>query len=258
MGFLLPLLLGCAKPVEAPEDLDGLVHYLWQRYDDGSDEELRAALANLEPLVAEVQEGTLTDLTAAEADVVPRGDADPADAQGMYLARDVDCALAPLEEILYDLDQKGLYEAATGDDVYERYDRAYTTDFDAYVARTAPQLGWDVTYVPSPSVVAAYTAEVSGGLRYVPEADGVGPLLVARTWMPEPATFEEGENDSFTQDYQVEVYWTRGDATAHVYGMWRELAYLGLTSDDAGVIGLILDGLSDWDDDTEVVCGAGQ
>lgn len=257
---MFPLVLAlsaCREPVEAPADLDGLVRFFWAEYDGGSDEALRVAASNLDAIFADGK-GTVGALSDAEAAVVEvDGAPDLALAHGLYVSRALACDLAPLEEILYDLDQEGIYEAATGEEAYDAYDRAYTTDLDAYVAREAPQVAWDVTYVAPDSMLPRYTARVLGGLRWVPapaegEA-GIGPVLLARTWMPAPAVFDEGSH-RFDQDYQVEVYWARDGQTAHLYGMWRELEYFGMTLENDGVKSLILDGLYDFDDDTEAVC----
>lgn len=257
---MLLLLVACAKPIEAPKDLDGLVHWFFTNYDTATDEEMRVAAANLAPLVQESSRGTVTDLSEEEQATVaidpPR---DPAEATGMFVAGPIACTLADLEVVNYALDQEGLYEAVTGDEEYIRYSRAYTTDIARYEARTDAFLGWRTTYTVKP-VATEYTAEIDGGMRYVPagEDEGdVGPVVLSRSVLPSPATFAEETSDYFDQDYQIDVMLADGDASVHVYAAWRDLSSLGLTDESEGVQNLMLDGFEDFDRDTELVCAAG-
>lgn len=251
-------LMACAAPVEAPEDLDALFHYLFEKYEAGSDAELLAAAANLEPLLQEDAQGLVSTLSAAEQATVELGSArDPAEATGMYVAGPLDCAFEDTERLLYALDQEGLYEEATGSESYDAYDRVYTSDFDAYAARETPFLGWTTTYTVTP-VLTTYTAVISGGMRWVPEADGVGPFFMQRSWLPDPASFEDEDTDDyFDQDYQLDVVLPGGQGAVHAYAMWRDLSSLGLVDEDSTVQNLLLDGLVDYYEDAETVCAAG-
>jgi len=259
-ALLLPLVLvGCKKPVEAPEDLDSLLHFLWATYETGSDEELLAAAANLGPLVQEASSGLVSHLTDAEQATV---DLDPprdiALATGVFVAGPMACPMAPLERILYALEQEQIYEEATGKESYDAYERHYTSDFAAYEARTEPYLTWQTTYTVTP-VFSTYTAVISGGMRFVPEVDGVGPMVIQRSWLPSPAVFENDDGpDYFDQDYQLDVLLPDGDdASVHAYATWRDLRSAGLQDESAGVQGLLIGGLEDYDRDTEVVCATG-
>ncbi len=248
------LLLACSRPVEAPADLDGLFHWFFTNYETASDEEMLAAAANIKPFILEEGEGTVTDLTAAERATSPvEGNLDPSLATGIYLQGPVACPFDKMEQVHYDLDQNGLYEEATGDPPYIEYKRTYTSDLGAYEARETPFLSWHTVYTVKP-VTEEYEAEVSGSIRYVPAADGVGPVVVERAVVPTPALFEEGSNDYFNQDYQIDVMLGDGGGSVHGYAVWRDLSSLGLTDEDPAVQSLILNGLTDFDRDTEEVC----
>jgi len=252
------LFVACAKPEPAPADLDGLVHLFFAKYDTATDEELRAAAVNLLPLLQEPSRGLVDDLTAEEQATVrvdpPR---DPADATGMFVAGPIACTLADLEVVNYALDQEGLYEAVTGDEEYIAYDRVYESDLAAYEARTDPFLTWRTTYTVQP-VMSEYTAEIDGGMRFVPALDGVGPVVMSRSTLPSPATFAGETDDFFDQDYQIDVMLGDGDTSVHVYVAWRNLSSLGLEDESAGVQDLLLNGFEDFDRDTELVCAAGE
>lgn len=255
---LLLLAVGCASTKPVPADLDGLAHWFWQHYDAGTDEEIAEATVALHAAIdgdalKKAETGTLTDLTTAEAELVPLdAPPDPAAARGMVLANVIGCTLEELEPILYALDQDQLYP-----DVYDAYGRVYTTDLDAYVAREAPQLGWQ-SDIEATILGSTYTERVLAGLRWSPAVEGSGdwgPVLLGRAWIPEPAAFED-ENKSFDQDFQLEIYWERSPGEVlHVYALWREMSYgSGLTTDSDTVVGIILDNLVKWDDQTTALC----
>lgn len=256
---MLFLLVACAEPpVEAPEDLDSLFHWFFANYETATDEEVRAAADNLLPLVQEATRGTVTDLTDDEQATVELDPArDVADVTGIYITGPVGCTIADMEAVHYALDQEGLYETATGEESYIAYDRVYTSDLAAYEAREEPFLAWETTYTIAP-VTEEYTAVIDGGMRYVAEADGVGPVVLDRAYLPSPATFTNPEtSDYFGQDYQMDIMLPDGDASVHAYAVWRDLSSLSLTDESEGVQNLILDGLEDFDRDTELVCAAG-
>ncbi|MDP2305015.1 MAG: hypothetical protein Q8P18_03205 [Pseudomonadota bacterium] len=266
---MLLLLVGCVPPVEAPTDLDALFHWFFVNRDTASQEELDAAAANLLPFASESTRGTVTHLTEGEQAVVAMTTpADPANATGIFITGPVACSFEDFERVHYALDQEGLYETATGDESYIEYDRAYTSDLAAYEAREAPTLSWDTTYTIEP-VLARYTADIKGGMRFVPasagdtDEEGVGPVVIERAHLPSPAIFEgRGEaegGDFFDQDYQLDIMLpdAAGTGSVHAYAVWRDLSSLGQTDESEGVQNLILDGLEDFDRDTELVCAAG-
>ncbi|MCP4806063.1 MAG: hypothetical protein GY884_12040, partial [Proteobacteria bacterium] len=45
-----------------------------------------------------------------------------------------------------------------------------------------------------------------------------------------------------------------GDDFVHLYGIWRELD-VGLTTESDGLVNTTMNGMRDWDDQTEVLCG---
>lgn len=258
--MLLPLLLlGCKAVDPAPADLDGLLHWFWQRHDEGLDEELHEGVRNafdlvdVEALDEAVQDGSLTDLTADEAALVGVTDRDPALAAGVYLLNVFQCDLATLQPILYAQDQATLYPG-----VYDAYQRTYTDSVEDYAQAVAHDLTWDTVY--SSSILgASYTADTRGGLRRVPVEDAEvaphGEVILQRTYMPLPAAFEN-DNKSFDQDYQVEVYVDAGGGRVlHLYGLWRSADYgSGFDAENESVQRLLLNGLADWDDQTETLC----
>jgi hypothetical protein len=268
----LLLLLACKATDPAPEDLDGLAHYLWQKYDAGTDAELAEAVRQLDaalgPLAVE-QHGaadaylsepltyTLTDLSREESDLVLPGDArDPAIARGFVMINPLPCTMAQAERFVYAQDQLALYP-----DAYSAYDRQYRSDLGAYESRAAPTLGWDVSLTAT-TVGITYSEELAGGIRYVPELDAEqspwGWFSVNRAWLKEPACFGDDcdhPDARFDQDFQLEVHYERADTTVvHAYFVWREAEYFGISQDDDALVNLQTDGFIDWDADTAALC----
>jgi len=255
----LLLLAGCLDntPIQpAPEDRDGLFHWTWVNYESASDTDLADATLKLDAAVdggsldpAAPLKGGLKDLTRDElTQVAMENGADPAKGRGLYIVNTFDCTLDKLEQIVSALDQKSQYP-----DAYDTYSRSYTSDHDAYFARTTNELGWD-TSIGSAILQAKYTEHLLGGMRRV-ETSPLGPILFARTWMTAPAVFQ-GDGTHFDQDYQIEVFYERSPGhILHAYGMWREIRIDGLlTTDDAGMVNIIMDNLVKWDDQTAKLC----
>lgn len=248
------LLLACKQPDPAPRDLDALAHDLWAHYATEDADALVADLRDLRGIVDEDElpmEGTFTDLTEDEAGLVDV-DRDPAPALGMFTIGFVGCSPADLERVLYATNQDELYP-----DNYVSYQRAYTSNFDAYEARTTPHLTWDTDYEVDVPLFGAYAAAIHGGQHFAPDGDD-GPYLLSRTVMPEPA---DGDPDTVVLDVdlQIEAYYPHDGGMVHLFGMWRHIDLGGgFGTDDPASVGLIVDGMIDWDDKTTEVCEEGR
>ncbi len=249
--------VACKKVEPAPADLDGLLHLFWQRYDDGDDAELDAALHDLDEVIDgaalhESFDGTISRLTTDEAAQVGVTDRDPVLAAGIFLVNVFECDPGQLEEILSYPAQDELY-----DGVYSAYSRSFDTPLDDWLAGDDARVDYGIAYTAD-IVGAEYVANSRGALRRV-EADDFGPFVAQRSYMPAPAEFEEGSNKSMDQDYQLEVYWTSAGHVVHAYGMWRQANFgSGFDSEGAAAQRLLLNGLLDWDDDTAALCAEGR
>lgn len=282
--MLLLALLACKHPDPAPADLDGLMHFAWQKYDDGLDEELADAVVHLDAAIADASvdalgsaDGYLTDwftltvsdLTKEEqALVLPDDERDPAGARGFVVVNPLPCTVDQVERFVYEADQKALYP-----DAYDAYSREYTSSLEDYQARATHTLTWHTDLVATTSGFT-YRELLDGGIRHVPAIDDArspfGAFVVNRTWLTEPACFfdpahpEDGcasdDPDSsahFTQDYQLEIQYERaGGTVVHMYVIWREAEYFGIDQESDWLMGEQMKGLVDWDDDTAALCAA--
>lgn len=254
---------GCntTLPELAPDEVDHNVRWFWVHGDSADEATLLDGAAKLAvagkadtrtaPLKGQMRER----LTAEEVAVVGLTGVDPAAARGLLVVNLFDCTLDKLEGILIALDQKAQYQG-----VYDAYDRRYTSDADAFLARTTPKLSWDVDVKASLPIGDTYTSKLKGGVRRVKgPADGPtkGDVLITRTWLTEPATFLTNSGSWFRQDYQVEIYWEHAPGRIfHAYGMWRDImaAGVGLGIEDNGFFNIVLDNLVKWDDETAKLC----
>ena len=245
--LLLLTTIACRGVDPAPEDLDGLVHYFWQHPAD--DEALAEGTLQLHAAVGadleDTTDGVLSRLTDEEVALVDGVDDDPAQAAGIYMVNRFACDFDVLEQLLVATDQA---EQRRG--TYESYERTYTSDAEAYLAGTVPELTWDIS-LEATVVLSTYSSELSGGIRRVDTE--AGRMLFARTWFREPASFRN--NNTWDQDYQMEVYYERapGDIV-HLYAMWRELEVSGFSSESESIQRSVLNGMADWDRDTEDLC----
>ncbi len=261
LGATARLLGACKKVEPAPKELDDLLHWFFEKYSEGTDEELAEGAVNLYDAVdagsfEELMDGSITDLSEDNAELVGVTGQNPSEAAGVYLVNVYACTPPKLEPILLARNQDELYEG-----IYDRYDRTYTSSRDDFEARVSPTMTWDVQYEAS-LLGAGYVADLEGGLRHVEAIDDElsphGPVLLSRTHLVEPARFES-DNKSQEQDYQIEIWMKqRSGHLLHVYGLWREADYGGTTnSDNEGVQRLLLNSLADWDDTTEEHCADG-
>ncbi len=235
----LTLLLACA-PDPAPDDVDGLLHWSWTQFELASDEQWVEAATKLP---TDGQEGEQSRLVEDEVAHIAWGaESDTELARGMYIANTFSCDLSRLEEILIARDQSVQYE-----DVYERYDREYTSDLEDFQSGVSSSVAWDVE-LEGEYVGTAYTERLHGGVRRVEGA------LIARTWISEPVAFEEGSDWWWPTDVQIEVFAQQDTEIVHLYGIWRELDIGSLSTEDDGLVNLTRGGMRDWDDRTEELC----
>jgi hypothetical protein len=264
LSLVLPLLAACmdnTPVVAAPSDFDGNVHFLWENYGTGTDQDIVDAVNKLHTIVqgatrTDAKKGGITHLSTDDIKtVMARADADPSQARGMYLINEFACTLDKVTTITIALDQDTQYPG-----VYNSYKRTYTSDSAGFTAGTTPTLSWS-SDIGASLLDAKYTSTVSGAVRKVtPPTDDPtpfgGPILLVRAWLPSPAVFED-MGPIFDQDYQLEVYYERAPgALIHVYPMWRHMAIPSVneSTDDDSVVNLITNDLQSWDQQTAALC----
>ena len=254
----MAMMTGCQPPEPLPEDLDGLIHFVWSSWDPGESSALAESIGSLNEAVGadellSVYKGSLSPLSLEQAQLVGVQE-DPSSAQGLFVAREFDCDIARLEEVLIAVEQDELYP-----DSYDAYSRQYTSSLSDWEADETDRLTWSVEYETS-LLGSSYSTQVEGGLRRVQgiQSDVVecDTALIGRFAMTEPAEFETGSNQELLLNFQVEIFYERTSGTiTHLYGMWQQANLgAGLSTDDEGVQTIILNNMASWDDQTEELC----
>jgi hypothetical protein len=258
--LVLLSILGCKNVDPAPAGLDGLAHYLWDHFDDVETDALSAGIINLHAAIdgesrVDVTDGSISNLSGEQLASFGMDDEDSSRAYGIYMANLVEgCSLEDIEYLTYAADQDVLHPGT-----YVSYDREYTTDVDAYLAGDEELLTWLTTYEVS-GFASDYIASLDGWLRRVPEVDTVstpyGPVLLSRAVLTEPAFFSGSDERALYQDYQMEIYYERAPKEIlHFYVIWRDMVPLANQDFSAeSTQRLVLDGLAQWDQDSESYC----
>lgn len=265
--WTMPLLLsalGCKKVEDVPADLDGAMHFLWTHLEEGTDEELVSGVISLDGALGgatleETTDGSISRLTAPEVEPLGVTDRDPALAAGIVMGNLITCNVEMVAEILTWPEQDVLYPG-----VYQSYARTYHGDIGTFLDGGADTLEWSLDY-GAKVISSDYTGHTEALMRRVgteafgEEETSITKAYVVRYFAPDPAVFEEGSSRTFEQDYQFEVYWNRGSGeTLHAYSMWRQANWgVGFTSEDESVQRLLLNGMADWDKDTDDICAEG-
>ena len=252
---------GCAPLDPAPEDLDGLFHYLWDHYDEGADEELSDAAVNAHAVVdgdalSDPLDGTVTALDRDALEAVGMPDhSDPSIPVGLFRVGALPCTLDQVERATISDELVELYP-----DLIDACDRSYLTDVDAYLAGDESTLAWE-SLVEDSLAGTAYSKRMLGGVRRVPGAGDTtprGPVLIQRAWLPEPAVFE-GDDYYWDQDYQVDLYLERAPGEVlHFMALWRSVGMGTITSENEFMQTMILKARADWDERTAELCEAGE
>jgi hypothetical protein len=256
--WLMCFSVGCKAVDAAPKELDDLIHFFWNEFENEDEAILAEALVNLNKAVdgrtfEDVMDGTLSPLSDGDMKVVELKGMKPAKAQGLFIANVLQCNREQMLAVLTHKHQDELY------DTYNSYERNFFSSRSDFLDKSADSLDWDVTYGAA-ILGADFTSFAFSGLRRINkidnEASPFGDVYLARTWAPVPFEFQDNSNKTISQDYQIEVFYPRAPGEmVHVYGMWREADFgIGFSTDDEGVQRIALNNMAGWDTKTEENC----
>ncbi len=262
-ALILTLSAACTSLDTAPAQLEDLLPWAFAHYESASDGEFAAAIVNLSAAATAVSidnplRGELHHrLDYPDINYLHLNDRNPQNAQGLYLLNTFHCTLTQLEKVLKFRDQGYLYP-----DQYNLYQSNFTSSEADYMARKTSFLYWS-TYLSATKGLWTMNETLVGALRFIPDQGATksphGAALIARTYMPEPAHFEDADK-LWLQDYQVEIYYEQEPGRIlHAYGMWRQVD-LGafFHSDSDSFVDNVSSALVDWDKMTESDCAAGK
>ncbi|GEM_PF-3049294 len=257
-------LVGCGPQAEpVPDDLEGLFHFLWAERSTASDEDLHAALVNLDALVdgASLSEPllgrseSLDDVEQAQSFWVGDDVPDPAGAAGMTLVDPIQCDRETIARFMTQADQQAFFDG------FDAFEREFLEDWESWVAQETERVSWDEAQTVSMPIDVTYDAEFRGGARWVPPLDDEGSSPLGRfflVWhnLVQPAVFTSGEGE-FTQEVKIALVYAPGDdRVVHVQGLWREIHAGLVDSETEAILDLTLDAILDIDQAMGDVCGA--
>lgn len=257
------LCAGCAPPQvpSAPDALDENVKWFWVNADSASDGTLLTAA---QKLAVAAKADTRTSpfkgqnrqrLTSEDLTPVGLQQNDPSTARGLLVVNLFDCTLERLASILSDPAQNTLYPGVWTSNV-----RTLESDRQPFLDQTEPLLRWSADISITFPIADTYTSVIKGSLRRVkPPSAEVFPsdVLLSRVWLTAPATFGPNSTSSFTQNYELHLYWEQSPGRVlHAVGAWRELRVgaLDKTLEDDDFFTLNLNELVDWDGKTASLC----
>jgi hypothetical protein len=263
---------GCAA-AEAPEGLDDLSRFLFDRFQPAEGLEAGAQETEIRDAVSKIADefagqnialdapftGTLKDLerdNVADLEGVGSRADDIELAQGFALANLTNCGIQ--QEVNLVMANRAM---EIHPDVYESYDKAFDGDEVAFKNGDVDLMTWVTTYkIQTPPVGSAYEAKLRAGGRRVRgvEGEAIGDIFMTRVHLLEPAQFD-GEGSSFDLDFQMEVYFEDGDgAIKHFYGMWRRMVLGPVDSSSELFIGQTLSGFVDVENRVDAACVEGR
>ena len=175
------LFAACSAPVEAPEDFNELMSYIFLHTMTEDDAVLDAGITNLLAFSAEnlevLQEGyAIENLSQASLDSTGVAFPPLDDVYGVALQYSVDY---PSRDIAY------CNTAVDGEEVYSAnyisYDRESLSDLDCFLARTCPTFRYRSTIRTSLPLGAEMLSRYINELRWVDQEEGTA--FIQRAWM---------------------------------------------------------------------------
>ncbi len=179
--MLIVTLFACSAPIEAPEDFNDLLSYLFEHTMDEGDDALIAGANNLLAFVGdnenELREGyAVNNLTQAALDSTGETLTVSDETYGVTLQYSV---AHSVEKIAY------ANTAADGMDVYPAnylsYEREHLSDLDCFLNRTCQSFRYRSTILSSLPLGAEMLSSYINELRWI-ELES-GPAFVQRAWM---------------------------------------------------------------------------
>jgi hypothetical protein len=255
--MLFFILVACNKVEPAPADIDGLSHFFWQQFDLDDDDQLNAGISNsvlaIDPdNLQEPLRGTISNLSPEELSLIGKEDQDPNAMSGIFFANIVHCSLEDIEKAVYATNQDERHDG------YEEYNREYTSDLNAYQSREVNRLTWQTNYTVN-YLNKPLSVEINGAIRHVTgsaESAEQESSILARGVLTDDAYLGDSETTGMFQDYQLEVYFPISqNESVHFFTIWREMVIgAGLDFSTEGMQDFVLDGMIEWDLDTEEGC----
>ena len=123
---------------------------------------------------------------------------------------------------------------------------------ECFLSGECAELSWTITITDS-LLGKSMTYDLRVELRRL-----LSGVLLVRSWMPEPAVLEGGEEvlTFFDQSYHIEAFIPQSvTSNLHFYATWNSGGIQGVDATGDFWINQHLAGLQDWNDQLDVLCG---
>lgn len=221
---VLVSVMACAKPPEAPEDLDALTHYLIREWNNEDPAVMEAGVANLMAFLdgvdldreVSVQDRAWEITSLAEEDVedIDHPGRDPSITYGVGVAM---ASNRPIEDHVSWQLQSDLVEA---EPTAVQYDRDWEDDTElCFGDRGCPVL-LTVNEIERQNLLMSLAFTYHKHFRWVEMEDGQAGMI-SRGWITESVEGAQGRSQLW-QTYNVEAWLPDGDRTRRYQVLWAE------------------------------------
>ncbi len=237
-------LFACSPPVEAPEELGELLLFTFAEFDNEDDEYLTATLDGFTDFLlgvdmeGDINERAFTPPILTDEDLgtatAPAG-ADPDEQVNVGVSA---LSSATMSQTLGLIAEPNQVCITADSSVY--YQRTFDTELDCFVDETCDWL--EVTNeTRTESVLADVWIDTLGEFRRVRREDDDDAVIFGRTWMPEQAVSDDGDN-TWDSRYTLDLWLPHPtDATIlRMTVMWSSVSF----ADDL-YVGLVKNGLDE-------------
>lgn len=220
--MLLPLLIGCAAPIEAPTELSDLSGWLYEAC-GGDEETLAVGMENLRVLLTDPPEdGYLLDPLSADniADIT-HPDRDPSAALGLAISTQSPFSPTAHVALMELTDLTPISPSA------ETYDRSFLSDPGCFPDGCDELITTSDIYRSNLLLSMGFT--IDKDYRQVTLQDG-RVAFIARGWMAQSAHGEDGSNHLW-QSYELDIWLPTDSGSLRMLAMWSEGEYTGVGED---------------------------
>ena len=214
-------LFACSAPIEAPEDLNDLLSYVFLHTMDEEEDQLRAGLDNMHLFAQEneeeLQEGfTVKQLSQAALDSTPESFIEDPDLYGVAVQYDVPFSSRDIAYCNTVVNGAEVYSAN-----YLSYERENLSDLDCFLAQSCPTFRFRSTINSSLPFGVEMISRYINELRWVDYGDGMA--FVQRSWMDGDAQSSADWANMTANFYIGVVFPTSSGQTQTIAASWAAI-----------------------------------
>ena len=219
-AVLLIYLFACKAPVTAPEDLDGLLNFMYVHMEDEDDEALLVGINNVFSFVAANQEALdegydIAPLSIPTLEIIEQSTEFREQTYGVSIAYEIPHSVEAIAECYAAVNLVEIYP-----DTYLSYEREFLTDQACFLSQECNLVQYRSIIQTALPFNATVTTNNMVEIRWLQTERGTA--FIQRSWM-------EGEADSsadwanlLAQNY-LEVSWTTEDGSQSLAASWAAL-----------------------------------